>query len=67
MTPEKKMVSLEEFLQMDKENEDRLEYFDGEVVYLESPSSTAVSWLPFNQMPAAPMHCAACWRMAPAR
>ena len=38
MTPEKKIVSLEEFLEMDKENEHRLEYFDGEVVYLESPS-----------------------------
>ena len=38
MTPEKKIVSLEEFLQMDKENEHRLEYFDGEVVYLEPPS-----------------------------
>jgi len=38
MTPEKKILSLEEFLQMDKENEHRLEYFDGEVVYLESPS-----------------------------
>lgn len=38
MTPEKKIVSLEEFLEMDKENEHRLEYFDGEVVCLESPS-----------------------------
>ena len=38
MTPEKKIVSLEEFLEMDKENEHRLEYFDGEVVYLEPPS-----------------------------
>jgi len=38
MTPEKKIISLEEFLEMDKENEHRLEYFDGEVVYLESPS-----------------------------
>ncbi|AFK86089.1 Uma2 family endonuclease [Thermoanaerobacterium saccharolyticum] len=38
MTLEKKILSLEEFLQMDKENEHRLEYFDGEVVYLESPS-----------------------------
>ena len=33
-----KMVDFEEFLQMDKENEHRLEYFDGEVVCLESPS-----------------------------
>jgi Uma2 family endonuclease len=33
-----KMVDFEEFLQMDKENEHRLEYFNGEVVYLESPS-----------------------------
>jgi len=33
-----KTVDFEEFLQMDKENEHRLEYFDGEVVYLESPS-----------------------------
>lgn len=32
------MVDFEEFLQMDKENEHRLEYFNGEVVYLESPS-----------------------------
>ena len=38
MTPEKKILSLEEFLQMDKENEHRFEYFDGEVVCLESPS-----------------------------
>ncbi|SHJ97352.1 Endonuclease, Uma2 family (restriction endonuclease fold) [Geosporobacter subterraneus DSM 17957] len=38
MTPEKKIVRLEEFLQMDKENEHRFEYFDGEVVCLESPS-----------------------------
>ena len=38
MTPKTEIVSLEEFLQMDKENEHRLEYFDGEVVYLESPS-----------------------------
>ncbi|HOL23067.1 MAG TPA: Uma2 family endonuclease [bacterium] len=38
MTPEKKIISLEEFLEMDKENEHRLEYFNGEVVYLESPS-----------------------------
>ena len=36
--PKTKMVDFEEFLQMDKENEHRLEYFDGEVVYLESPS-----------------------------
>ena len=36
--PKTKMVDFEEFLQMDKENEDRLEYFDGEVVYLEPPS-----------------------------
>ena len=38
MTPKTEIVSLEEFLQMDKESEHRLEYFDGEVVYLESPS-----------------------------
>jgi len=38
MIPKTKSVSLEEFLEMDKENEDRLEYFDGEVVYLASPS-----------------------------
>ena len=37
MTPETEMVSLEEFLEMDK-GEDRLEYFDGEVVCLASPS-----------------------------
>lgn len=37
MTLEKKMVSLEEFLKMDKV-EDRLEYFNGEVIYLPSPS-----------------------------
>ena len=37
MTPETKMVSLEEFLEMDKV-EDRLEYFNGEVIYLPSPS-----------------------------
>lgn len=36
--PKTKIVDFEEFLQMDKENEHRLEYFDGEVVYLESPS-----------------------------
>ena len=36
--PKTKMVDFEEFLQMDKENEHRLEYFDDEVVYLESPS-----------------------------
>ena len=36
--PKTKIVNFEEFLQMDKENEHRLEYFDGEVVYLESPS-----------------------------
>ncbi len=36
--PKTKMVDFEEFLQMDKENKHRLEYFDGEVVYLESPS-----------------------------
>jgi len=35
--PEAKMVSLEEFLEMDK-GEDRLEYFNGEVIYLPSPS-----------------------------
>ncbi|MDH7565971.1 MAG: Uma2 family endonuclease [Clostridiales bacterium] len=38
MTPKTEIVSLEEFLEMDKESEDRLEYFDGEVVCLESPS-----------------------------
>ena len=38
MIPKAKSVSLEEFLQMDKESEDRLEYFDGEVVCLVSPS-----------------------------
>jgi len=37
VTPETKMVSLEEFLEMDKV-EDRLEYFNGEVIYLPSPS-----------------------------
>ena len=37
MTPKTKMVSLEEFLEMDK-GEDRLEYFNGEVIYLPSPS-----------------------------
>ena len=37
MTPETKMVSLKEFLEMDK-GEDRLEYFNGEVIYLPSPS-----------------------------
>jgi Uma2 family endonuclease len=37
VTPETKMVSLEEFLEMDK-GEDRLEYFNGEVIYLPSPS-----------------------------
>ena len=37
MTPETKMVSLEESLEMDKV-EDRLEYFNGEVIYLPSPS-----------------------------
>ncbi len=31
------MVSLEEFLEMDK-SKDRLEYFNGEVIYLPSPS-----------------------------
>ena len=36
--PKTKIVDFEEFLQMDKENKYRLEYFDGEVVYLESPS-----------------------------
>lgn len=36
--PKEKSVSLEEFLQMDKESEERLEYFDGEVVCLASPS-----------------------------
>jgi len=35
--PKKKMVSLEEFLEMDK-SKDRLEYFNGEVIYLPSPS-----------------------------
>lgn len=38
MIPKTKMTSLEEFLEMDKENEDRLEYFDGEVICLASPS-----------------------------
>lgn len=38
MIPKAKTVNLEEFLQMDKESEDRLEYFDGEVVCLASPS-----------------------------
>jgi len=33
-----KSMSLEEFLQIDKESEERLEYFDGEVVCLASPS-----------------------------
>jgi len=37
MTPETEMVSLEEFLKIDK-GEDRLEYFNGEVIYLPSPS-----------------------------
>jgi Uma2 family endonuclease len=37
VTPETKIVSLEEFLEMDK-GEDRLEYFNGEVIYLPSPS-----------------------------
>ena len=37
VTPETKMVRLEEFLEMDK-GEDRLEYFNGEVIYLPSPS-----------------------------
>lgn len=37
MPPKKKMVSLEEFLEMDK-SKDRLEYFNGEVIYLPSPS-----------------------------
>ena len=37
MTPETKMVSLEEFLEMDK-GENRFEYFNGEVIYLPSPS-----------------------------
>ena len=36
MTPETEMVSLEEFLKIDK-GEDRLEYFNGEVIYLPSP------------------------------
>ena len=39
MTPETKMVSLEEFLEMDK-GENRFEYFNGEVIYLPSPSVT---------------------------
>ena len=38
MSSKTKIVDFEEFLQMDKETENRLEYFDGEVVYLESPS-----------------------------
>ena len=37
VTPEKKIVSLKKFLEMDK-GEDRLEYFNGEVIYLPSPS-----------------------------
>jgi Uma2 family endonuclease len=37
MTSETKLVSLEEFLEMDK-GEDRLEYFNGEVIYLPSQS-----------------------------
>ena len=37
MTPETKIVSLKKFLEMDK-GEDRLEYFNGEVIYLPSPS-----------------------------
>ena len=37
MPPKKKMVSLEEFLEMDK-SKDRLEYFNGEVISLPSPS-----------------------------
>ncbi len=37
MTPETEIVSLEEFLEMDK-GKDRLEYFNGEVIYLPSPS-----------------------------
>jgi Uma2 family endonuclease len=37
MTPETEVVSLEEFLKIDK-GEDRLEYFNGEVIHLPSPS-----------------------------
>ena len=37
MSPKTKMVSLEEFLEIDK-TENRIEYFDGEVIYLPSPS-----------------------------
>lgn len=37
MTPETKMVSLEEFLEMGK-GEDRLEYFNGQIIHLPSPS-----------------------------
>jgi Uma2 family endonuclease len=36
--PKTKIVDFEESLQMDKENKHRLEYFDGEVFYLDSPS-----------------------------
>jgi len=37
VAPETKIVSLGEFLEMDK-GEDRLEYFNGGVIYLPSPS-----------------------------
>ncbi|SHF70033.1 Endonuclease, Uma2 family (restriction endonuclease fold) [Caldanaerobius fijiensis DSM 17918] len=37
MTPKTEIVSLEEFLEMDK-GENRLEYFNGEVIHLPSPS-----------------------------
>lgn len=37
MSPKTKMVSLEEFLEIDK-TENRIEYFDGEVIYLPFPS-----------------------------
>ncbi|SKA87485.1 Endonuclease, Uma2 family (restriction endonuclease fold) [Caloramator quimbayensis] len=37
MTPETEIVSLERFLEMDK-GKDRLEYFNGEVIYLPPPS-----------------------------
>jgi Uma2 family endonuclease len=37
VTPEKKIVSLKKFLEMDK-GEDRLEYFNGEVIHLPTPS-----------------------------
>lgn len=38
MLPQKKGVNYEEFLEMDKEEESRLEYIDGEVYCLASPS-----------------------------